>query len=33
MAESRRISNEKLLDDFEIKLNYPTLADGLGKIT
>jgi nucleoside-diphosphate-sugar epimerase len=29
MAESRRISNDRLLNDFEIELSYPTLKQGL----
>jgi nucleoside-diphosphate-sugar epimerase len=29
MAESRRISNHRLLNDFELDLRYPTLAEGL----
>ena len=33
MAESRRIKNEKLLKDFELALHYPTLEEGLKKIT
>jgi nucleoside-diphosphate-sugar epimerase len=33
MAESRRIDNKKLLNDFELKLIYPKLQDGLKKIT
>ena len=33
MAESRRIKNEKLLKDFVLSLHYPTLAQGLKKIT
>jgi nucleoside-diphosphate-sugar epimerase len=33
MAESRRISNKKLLHDFQIELQYPTLKEGLKAIT
>lgn len=33
MAESRRISNKKLLTDFQIGLRYPTLKEGLKAIT
>lgn len=33
MAESRRISNKKLLNDFQIELRYPTLKEGLKAIT
>lgn len=33
MAESRRISNKKLLNDFQIELRYPTLKKGLKAIT
>lgn len=33
MAESRRISNKKLLNDFQIELRYPTLREGLKAIT
>lgn len=33
MAESRRIKNEKLLKDFELTLQYPTLEEGLKNIT
>ena len=33
MAESRRISNKKLLTDFQIELRYPTLKAGLKAIT
>lgn len=33
MAESRRISNKKLLTDFQIELRYPTLKEGLKAIT
>ncbi|MBT8135286.1 MAG: hypothetical protein KJO03_12310 [Gammaproteobacteria bacterium] len=29
MAESRRINNKKLLEDFKIALKYPRLQDGL----
>lgn len=32
MAESRRIKNKKLLNDFKLELQYPTLKDGLKKI-
>jgi nucleoside-diphosphate-sugar epimerase len=32
MAESRRISNKKLLTDFQIELRYPTLKEGLKTI-
>ena len=32
MAESRRIDNRKLLKDFELVLQYPTLQDGLEHI-
>ena len=32
MAESRRISNEKLLRDFEMSLSYPTLQQGVEQI-
>jgi len=32
MAESRRINNKKLLHDFELKLQYPTLKDGLKQL-
>jgi nucleoside-diphosphate-sugar epimerase len=32
MAESRRIDNTKLLRDFAIELQYPTLRDGLAMI-
>ncbi|NOR43578.1 MAG: NAD-dependent epimerase/dehydratase family protein [Gammaproteobacteria bacterium] len=32
MAESRRINNKKLLHDFELKLKYPTLKDGLKQL-
>ena len=33
MAESRRIDNKKLLNDFNLELIYPTLDDGLKQIT
>ena len=33
MEESRRISNNKLLEDFELVLQYPELQDGLKNIT
>ena len=33
MAESRRIDNSKLLKDFDLVLEYPSLQDGLKKIT
>lgn len=32
MAESRRISNKKLLQDFEMSLSYPTLKHGIEQI-
>jgi hypothetical protein len=32
MAESRRIDNKKLLQDFELVLKYPKLQDGLKHI-
>jgi len=32
MAESRRINNDKLLKDFKLVLQYPTLQDGLKHI-
>lgn len=32
MAESRRIDNKKLLNNFKIELLYPTLKDGLRRI-
>ena len=32
VAESRRISNKKLLEDFKLKLQYPTLKDGLKNV-
>lgn len=32
MAESRRIDNKKLLDDFELTLRYPSLREGLNSI-
>ena len=33
MDESRRIRNDKLLEDFELVLQYPQLQDGLKDIT
>ena len=33
MAESRRIDNSKLLKDFELVLEYPSLQQGLQKVT
>ena len=32
MAESRRIENKKLLNDFKLSLQYPTLKDGLKQL-
>jgi len=33
MKESRRISNKKLLNDFKLSLQYPTLKEGLKDLT
>ena len=32
LAESRRLSNRRLVEDLEVKLRYPTLAEGLRDI-
>jgi nucleoside-diphosphate-sugar epimerase len=33
MAESRRIHNDKLLNDFDLEMQYPSLQEGLKNIT
>jgi hypothetical protein len=33
LAESRRLSNRRLVEELGVRLRYPTLRDGLRSIT